>query len=172
MIPDSHALRGAYNTSASAPQDFDTEVRPVERALQGIDPNLRIVWNPKAFLARPGHYDAEGRPVPPTYDGRWHVVIQGKLDGVDTVVYTLGSEDGSQKPYKPVGPWLVDYMREWDTANVHRMAALRKLQDEEVSIQSALAQHAHDARAEAAARFSTDVLGLKPIRSVVPAHLS
>lgn len=166
---DPALITGLYN--GAAPQDWASEVAPVERELQRIDSGLRIVWNPKAFLARVGMYDATGRAVPPIYEGRWQVVIQGKTDGVDTIIYTLGSEDGTRKPYKPVGPWLVDYMRAWDTANVHRMEAMKKLLQEQEAVERALAIDAQERRREASECFSTDVLGLKPIRSVIPTQI-
>lgn len=167
---ESTLITGMYN--GAAPQDWATEVAPVERQLRDtLDASLRIVWNPKAFLSRVGSYDAEGRAIPPLYEGRYQVVIPGKLDGVDTVVHTLGAEEGPHKPYKPVGEWLVTFMREWDTANVHQMEAMQRMQRESDALESALAIAAAERRQESNARFATDVLGLKPIMAPVATDL-
>jgi hypothetical protein len=169
MVTDAQVLQGFYNLSA--PQDWESEIKPVEKELQFLDRNLRIIWNPKAFLARPGKYDVSGNAVPPTYEGRYQVVVTGKSDGIDTVVWTVATDDVTERKYRPVGPWLVEFMKRWDAENVHRMEAMKQLIDEQMAVQEALTIAAHERRQEESNRFATDVLGLKPIRSVIPTQI-
>jgi len=169
MVTEQQILQGFYNSSA--PQDWEQEVRPVEIELQKLDRSLRIIWNPKAFLARPGKYDVSGKAVPPTYEGRYQVVINGKSDGVDTIIWTVATEDVTERKYRPVGPWLVEFMRVWDAENVHRMEAMRKMMDEQAAVQEALKIAAAEKRQEESNRFATDVLGIKPIRSFIPTQI-
>lgn len=169
MVTEQQILQGFYNSSA--PQDWEQEVRPVEIELQKLDRGLRIIWNPKAFLARPGKYDVSGKAVPPTYEGRYQVVINGKSDGVDTIIWTVATEDVTERKYRPVGPWLVEFMRVWDAENVHRMEAMRKMMDEQAAVQEALKIAAAEKRQEESNRFATDVLGIKPIRSFIPTQI-
>jgi hypothetical protein len=169
MVTEQQILQGFYNSSA--PQDWESEIKPVEKELQFLDRNLRIIWNPRAFLARPGKYDVSGKAVPPTYEGRYQVVINGKSDGIDTIIWTVATEDVTDRQYRPVGPWLVEFMRIWDTENVHRMEAMKQMIDEQMAVQEALNIAAAEKRLERSERFATDVLGLKPIRSFIPTQI-
>ena len=169
MVTDAQILEGFYNSSA--PQDWEQDVKPVEDELKKLDRNIRIIWNPKAFVTRPGHYDVSGKAVPPEYQPMYQLTIPGKSDGVMTIVHTVGTEDALNKHYKPIGMWLVEFMRLWDSANVHRMNELRRLQDEEFAIKEALAISESERRKENTARFASDVLGFKPIMSVIPTQI-
>ena len=120
-----------------APQSRD-EVDPVERRLRVLDDRLRIEWEPKAVMAKRGGYDAFGRVISPTYDGRWAIRLKGdpyrtttyRPDtlityvtkpvevGSGTTKITAMSADG---PYAPVGDWLVEVMQSWDRHNREAM---------------------------------------------------
>lgn len=110
--------------------------------LQRLDPLLDVQWNPKARIVKAGYYLAEaGKRVDPVYDGRWEVirwntpglnqrrdytvlfqVCEWKRYGARGVI--LIEREGA---YAPLGPWLVEYMRTCDAANV---AAHQQLKDE------------------------------------------
>ena len=123
----------------AAPQSW-AEVGPVEAALRLLDDGLRIVWEPRAVMVKRGNYDANGRIVNPTYEGRWKIVKVGdpnrtalwREDALVTYVTTPVTIGGGDRkvhamtadgPYAPVGDWVVEHMRSWDRAN--REAALR-----------------------------------------------
>lgn len=121
------------------PPQSPTDVDPIERELRLLDDRLRIVWNPRAFLACPGSFDAQGNAIPPRYDGRWQVIL---LNGDPTppIIYTV-AEDG-QKAYRPVGPGLVTFMRLWDAQNVHRAREIARMEaDAERAEAAALLTH-------------------------------
>jgi hypothetical protein len=170
MITEQQILEGFYN--ASAPQDWESEIKPVEKELQFLDRNLRIIWNPQAFITRPGTYDAMGTAIPPTYEERYQVVVKGKTDGLLTIVWTVVEGDGVEKRYKPIGPWLVEFMRKWDAENVHRMTAMKKVLDDQYAVAQAIENDTNERRKENTTKYVTDVLGIKPIMSVVPANLT
>lgn len=154
---DAQALDGRF--AASAPQNMELDVRPIERAIQQqVDARLRIVWHPHAYHAQPGRFDAFGKPIPPRTEGRWQVVIPGRRDGALTVIHTLGAEIGPDHPYRPVGWWLLDFLREWDMANadaLRRRAAVLAQNDQ----LDAAARAASEAQAdEATHRYAANVL--------------
>lgn len=122
-----------------APQSR-ADVDPIERELRRLDDALRIEWEPRAVLVSRGRYDAMGKMIDPTYDGRWKVVKKGDVnrtamwreDGLVcylTTPMTVGS--GERKlsvltadgPYMPVGPWVVDHFRAMDRAARSYLAA-------------------------------------------------
>lgn len=113
-----------------APQS-EVEVAPVEQALRLLDDQLRIVWNPKCLVSRPGYIDAVGNVSPPLHEGRWQIVrLQGYIDPNPTVIWTWGSELGPERPYRAVDYSLVEFMRQWDASN-------RRVIDEHVAIREA-----------------------------------
>lgn len=129
-----------------APQSR-AEVEPIELALRQLDDALRIQWAPKAVMVKRGGYDARGKVINPTYDGRWEIVKVGdpfrtqsyRADTRITYItapVTVGSgttqiqamrEDG---PYAPVGWWVVDLMRSWDRHNREAMQRASNILDE------------------------------------------
>lgn len=140
-----------------APQS-PADVLPVETALRTLDDQLRIVWNPTAFLACPGSYDALGHAIPARYDGRWQVVrLRSPGDPDPALIYTVAHDGEGRKAYKPVGPWLVAFMQRWDAANRHFAEEMAK-------------RHAENDRLEAAAkvsRYEAEILEAAE-RSVAP----
>lgn len=121
-----------------APQS-PADVLPVETDLRRLDDRLRIVWNPSAFLACPGSFDASGNAIPARYDGRWQVIILNG-DPIPPIIYTLAEEGAGRKAYRPVGSWLVAFMQQWDTANVHRAHAIAAMQAAEAQAKHAAEQ--------------------------------
>jgi hypothetical protein len=162
-LDETLAWTGRFNRSA--PQDWELEVLPIELALQKIDARLRIVWNPKAFLACPGVQDVYGRITKPIeYAGRWQVVVKGDLDGEDTMILQLGSESDPKKPYRAVGWWLVDYLQQVDTANKHQAEMMRQMLDEEFKAQQERKAVERAARLEYLTKLYTDHCGIKALQ--------
>lgn len=124
-----------------------TEAAECEKHLRSRFPDLRLVWNPQAFLATPGSYDVYGNAMPPRYEGRYQVVVKGILDGEDTVVHTLGTETDPKKPYRAPGPWLIEFMAEWDAANLCFAESMRKMYDQ-AEAEARTAQTRKDEEAE------------------------
>lgn len=127
-----------------------------EKELRLLWPELRLTWNPVALLVSPGCFDAFGLPVPPRYDGRWQVVVKGRLDGEDTVVHTLGAESNNLKPYRAPGPWLIQYMREWDSANRAFVESMQRMYAEAEAEQRTLKTRADEKADEETHRFATN----------------
>lgn len=112
-----------------APQSRD-EIDPVETAIrQQIDDLLRVRWNPRSTVTRPGAYDVYGLPIPPQYEGRWEVVrpVQGEL----AVIYQVRWDGDGGEAYRAVGWWLLDFLKKWDRANAHWMVEQQRMLDEE-----------------------------------------
>lgn len=120
----------------SAPQSVE-EVLPIEAALRALDDRLRIRWNPEAVMVKRGHYDVLGRATPPTYDGRWEVILLdswGKTANwrsyelVCRVTPPVEVLEGTHRvralqadgPYTPVGWWLVEHLQSVDRANTEQ----------------------------------------------------
>jgi hypothetical protein len=112
-----------------APQS-DDEIRPVELALRELDDRIRIRWNPRAVVTRPGSIDATGRTIPPTHEGRWEVLVVREGEQ-DHCIYQVRWDGDGNEAYRPVGPWLIEFMRLWDRQNVHYVEALRRMAAEE-----------------------------------------
>jgi hypothetical protein len=162
-LDDQIAWTGRFNSSA--PQDWELEVLPIQTAIQKMDGRLRIIWNPKAFLACPGVQDVYGRITKPIeYAGRWQVVVKGALDGEDTMILQLGSESDPKKPYRAVGWWLVDYLQQVDTANRHQAEMMQKMLDEEVKAQQAAKEKEQASRLEYLTKLYTDHCGIKALQ--------
>ena len=163
-------LLGTYN--ASAPQDWAQEVAPIEQACRLLDDRIRIVWNPIAYLARPGAFDAHGKTIPPLYEGRYQVVVPGALDGQLVALHTLGNELGPHKPYRAVGPWLIEFLQRWDTQNVHHAEAMRTA----IAESDAANRRAEDAAAALRKyqlrKLLRDKLNLRDARVTVPISLT
>jgi hypothetical protein len=132
-----------------APQS-DDEVRPVVAALQRIDPRLDVLWNPRCVLTRTGGYDAEGRLVAPTYEGRWQVILHDRAiqtatwrDHVLVCTVTPPAADAPagvpalthNGPYAPLGEWLVEHLRAIDQANAASMAKISAAIDADLARQ-------------------------------------
>jgi hypothetical protein len=156
MLLDHATTSGFY--SLSGPQDFVLDVLPIQTAIQRLDPNLRIVWNPHAYLVRPHALDDYGQAIPAQYAERWQVVTTGRRDGQPTIVHTLGDELGPDKPYRAVGWWLVDFLQMWDRANVAAVQRLGDLMAMNDRLDAA-AREASEAQAQDDVdRFGVDVL--------------
>lgn len=153
----------------SAPQSPE-EIQRWERELQQLDPRLHVRWNPEAVLLTPGRYDAIGRAVLPTYDGRWEVIL---LDDagfktaewrpwtlVTRVTALVEQRVGVHRvrtmelngPYAPVGEWLVAHLREIDRANVEAARRLGETLEKMHAKQEADAVEATDGEREALER--------------------
>jgi hypothetical protein len=93
------------------------DIQPVVEALRRLDHRLDVRWNPAALIVRHGAIDANGKTIPPSYDGRWEVVIYETDMSVHgrefAVVYQVR---GEHEEYKPIGMWLVEFMQRWDAA--------------------------------------------------------
>ena len=100
----------------------DDEVRLVETQLRTLDPGLRIRWNPTARFRSTGHWNVEGKLIlSEEYEGRWQVVKRSLDENDperDVVVWTLEFDGEREGEYRPVGDWLVDFFRKWDSANL------------------------------------------------------
>lgn len=120
-----------------APQSR-AEILPIVRELQHLDPLLDIRWNPACLLIEAPRFTVTGGTTPGRYDGRWEVVRAKSAswrnageplsDDFVAVIYQVRDEQGH---YKPVGPWLAEYLRKWDTQQAHFRDELAKLRREE-----------------------------------------
>lgn len=111
-----------------APQS-DIDVRPVVEELRLLDRRLDVQWNPHAKLINRPTIDVRGGITPAEYDGRWEVVIWHTGSGLHkerdySVVYQVR---GEHDEYKPIGPWLVEFMRKWDAQQSHYRAQMDAL---------------------------------------------
>jgi hypothetical protein len=128
-----------------APQS-DDEILPIELALRQLDDRIRIKWNPRALITRPGFIDANGLVVGPTHEGRWTVVIE-RAGELDHSIYLVRWDGEGNEAYRPVGPWLIEFMNLWDRQNVHAIEELTRMQrDEERLERSAAAAQEEDDR--------------------------
>lgn len=139
----------------------DDEVRPVEAKLRELDPGLCIRWNPTARDHRVTRWDVMGKKVfEGGYQGRWQV---GKpnLDQSDperfVVIYTLEFDGEREGEYRPVGDWLVDFFRKWDSAN----ASYREEWEKEWAHHDAVVARAEKWQDEPAALEGLDKMYLK-----------
>lgn len=90
-----------------------------------MDDRLRIHWNAKAQVEKPGKIDAVGHSAAPTYGGRWQVIrIPGEGELIPAIIYTV--RENRTEAYKPIGMWLVEFMQKWDSANRHFLETMRK----------------------------------------------
>lgn len=140
-----------------APPQSDADVKPIETALRALDPCLSLVWNPTAYLACPGSFDAYGKPLPARHEGRWQVrrITLGK----DECIYTVCFDGEQQKAYRAVGWWLVDFMQRWDAANVRAVQELHRLQAEDEKREADRQAQNEAQRNEAADRRAFDWSG-------------
>lgn len=84
----------------------------VDEGLRAIRPTLRLVWNPKAVIDRPGRFDASGHSAEVKYGGRfemWDTDPQGH----DYRVFIVRNQDNS---FKAPDQWIVDLMLEINPA--------------------------------------------------------
>lgn len=141
-----------------SPQD----VEPIELAIrQRIDDKLRILWNARSVVSRPGGYDCYGNPVAPHYEGRWEVGSWERVDGEReprwTPIYQVRYEGPEGKAaYRAVGWWLVEHLSLWDRANAHWQAEMSAMVEEEerlrveadfraeMELREALSKHGRD----------------------------
>jgi hypothetical protein len=102
----------------------DAEIELVERELRVLDSGLRIRWNPTARVRKTAFFDVVGNVICAEHEGREQVV---KIDTPDrdqcpngeAIVYTLefdATSDEKYGAYRPVGLWLVDFLKKWDSA--------------------------------------------------------
>lgn len=126
-----------------APQS-PAEIEPIERKLRLMDDLLRIRWNPRSYVTRPGHFDAHGLAIPPAHEGRWEVIRLAADPPI--LVYQVKHEDS--EGYKPIGEWLVQYMELLDRQNTHWMADLKKRYEEEERLEAHANQLADDVMRE------------------------
>lgn len=123
------------------------EIQPVVDAIRHeLDRRLDVRWNPHVLVLEAARIDASGHTVPARYDGRWEVIIRdtenlrtagGPHDAsAAAVVYQV--RDAVTNDYKPIGWWLVDYLRRWDTNQRHYRDELERLRREEEREQRAL----------------------------------
>lgn len=162
MLLDHQTAEGAFNASSACPQDFAQDVQPIQDALQAsLDAGLLILWNPVARLCRPGSYDVYGHAIPATYEGRWQVGKVGALDGEFTVIHTLGSELGPDRPYRAVGWWLVDFLREWDTKNVETIKKIQATLAANDALDAARQSAQEQQQEEDTHRYAVDRLGMQ-----------
>lgn len=121
-----------------APQSR-VEIDPIEAAIRALDEQLRIRWNPRSYITVPGGFDVYGNAIRPHYDGRWEVIrLVGRQDGARevgeeqyVVVYQVRWDGEGLERYRPVGWWLVEFLRTWDRQNVLWMEEQKRMLDEE-----------------------------------------
>jgi hypothetical protein len=149
-----------------APQSGQ-DVQQVVEDLQRLDPLLDVRWEPKGKMVKRGSYDALGRVIRPVYDGRWQIIhYDTSVKTADWRQYTLictvtepvrmagglmaMSADGE---YAPLGPWLVEFMRQADKHNQEGARRMRERLDamNDRSDQAAI-DAGDDATAEAAGK--------------------
>lgn len=140
-----------------APQSRE-DVEPIELAIRReIDDALRIRWNPRSYVTRPGAFDAYGNPIGPRYEGRWEVVKP--VDGVDAVIYQLRFDGDGGEAYRAVGWWLLDFLRKWDRANRFYVEELQRMYGEDAEAERAAATATEEAEREWAEEKSFQLAG-------------
>lgn len=78
----------------------------LEADLKQIRPSFRLVWNTKARVVNPGHYDVYGIPTPVTYEPRWELWDTDPY-GTDYLVMQLRQPNGD---FKQPGWWLIEHL--------------------------------------------------------------
>lgn len=139
-----------------APQSRD-EIDPIETAIrQQIDDQLRIRWNPRSYVTRPGAFDASGAPIGPSHEGRWEVVRE--LDGQLAVIYQVRFDGEGNEAYRAVGWWLLDFLRKWDRANRFWLEEMTRMYGEDEAAERALVEQAEGEQREHLDRVARDDL--------------
>jgi hypothetical protein len=118
------------------PPQSEAEIAPHLSALRRLDPLLDLRWNAQAFVRSYGGFDAFGRALSPTYEGRWEVIRYDSAtalhDRAYTVILTVTAIDPTDRgglmqdrgPYAPIGEWLVTYLQRFDAAQRHFIAEM------------------------------------------------
>ena len=113
-----------------APQSGE-DVEAVVRDLKTLDHRFDVRWEPKAVMTKRGRYDTMGKVIHPEYRGLWEIILKDKAfstaewRGWTRVCFvtkpvdvapglTAMVQDGE---YAPLGPWVVEYLRQADKAN-------------------------------------------------------
>lgn len=97
----------------------------METELRRLDDRLRILWNPRAVMTTRGTFDAVGHSSEPKYDGRWQVErIPGEGQLMNSIVYVVRTQYTEE--YRPIGFWLVEFFKKWDSAQVDFLETMRK----------------------------------------------
>lgn len=158
------AFTGPDHWHVAAPQSWH-EVKPFEDELRRLDDRLRIAWNPKAIVTKPGSFDVMGSVVPPEYAGRWEVILPDDPFRSQTYrAWTLVCRVtqpvevkaagmtmpamADRGPYAPIGQWLVDFLK---AADRHNRDELRKRQEQMDRMNAAQDAAAETAGMDAAA---------------------
>ena len=127
---------------AGAPQSGE-DVESVVRDLKPLDVRLGVRWEPRAVLVRRGRYTGEGKLIDPVYRGLWEIILDDKQAGTadwrswtricfvtePTEVATglrAMAQDGA---YAPLGPWVVEFLRQADKHNRDEAQRLSKRLD-------------------------------------------
>lgn len=119
-----------------APQSGEDVSRVVEE-LQLLDPLLDVRWEPRAVLEKYGGYDAMGKLIAPIYRGLWEVIHHStavktaewrewtRVCFVTKPVRIAAGLDAmpDDGEYAPLGPWLVEFLRQ---ADQHNLEAARR----------------------------------------------
>lgn len=123
---------------AAAPQSGE-DVESVVRELRLLDPRLSVRWEPRAVMVKRGRYDPLGKVIDPVWRGLWEIVLDDKAFSTANwrdwtrVCFvtkptriagglTAMAQDGE---YAPLGPWVVEFMRQ---ADKHNQDEARRLQ--------------------------------------------
>lgn len=118
-----------------------------------MDDALRVRWNPKTVMSTMPKWDTEGRLIPAKYEGRWEV---GKFqNGEWKVIWTVVNPEDSES-YMPVGGWLVEFFRKWDSQQAHFRGEMEKARREhdEAEARSAVWQDEAAAREALERKYS------------------
>lgn len=146
------------------PQDEATRLEMVTQLRNRVnDSALDIRWNPLSYITSPGAFDCYGLPIPPRREGRWEVIRH--LETGDTILVWQVKEEITEA-YRPLGPWLLDYMMRWDRANRFWMDEQKKVLDAQETQERLDAASAEAEDTEHLWRYSVDVLGMKEVRGV------
>jgi hypothetical protein len=121
------------------------------------DSALDVRWNPESYITRPGAFDAYGRPIPPSREGRWEV-IRHSNEG-DLLVWQVKHE-GSEA-FRPLGPDVIEYLWRWDRANVAWMAEQKRLFDAQEAAEATADALEESTRTEFLERQAVEQLGMK-----------
>lgn len=105
----------------------DDEIRPIVAELRRLDERLDIRWNPRAKVNPGGGFDVYGNPNPAfRIEGRWEVILSRSDGQPPDVVYQVRWDGDGKEAYRPVGWWLVEFMRRWDSTQAHFRAEWEK----------------------------------------------
>ena len=107
----------------------DEDIRPVVEEIKRLDPLVDVRWNPRARITKPGSYTILGKRTDPEYLGLWEVIRYNSPGLTDrgyvrlcfvTKPVRFGRREilmmETDGPYAPIGSWLIEYMRTWDSA--------------------------------------------------------